>query len=205
MVHETVDQVMQPRKAWIYNTGQRRVRRAPNVAYDNPGTASDGMRTADQLDMFNGSPDRYNWKLIGKKEMYVPYNAYKLHSDNLKISDIIKPLHINQKYTRYELHRVWIVDAVLKEGKRHVYKKRRFYVDEDSWSILAVDQYDNQDRLWRASESHCINYYDLTAFHSTKDVHYYLLSGRYLAHGLDNENEMYDLSLIHISEPTRPY
>ena len=126
MVHETVDQVMQPRMDWIYNTGQRRVRRAPNVAYDNPGTASDGMRTADQLDMFNGSPDRYNWKLIGKKEMYVPYNAYKLHSDNLKISDIIKPLHINQKYTRYELHRVWIVDAVLKEGKRHVYKKRRF-------------------------------------------------------------------------------
>ncbi|HBT21726.1 MAG TPA: DUF1329 domain-containing protein [Verrucomicrobiales bacterium] len=192
MVHETVDQVMQPRKAWVYNTGQRRVRRAPNVAYDNPGTASDGMRTADQLDMFNGSPDRYNWKLIGKKEMYVPYNAYKLHSDNLKISDIIKPLHINQEYTRYELHRVWIVDAVLKEGKRHIYKKRRFYVDEDSWSILAVDQYDNQDRLWRASESHCINYYDLPAFHSTLDVHYDLLSGRYLAHGLDNENEMYD-------------
>ena len=125
MVHETVNQVIQPRKAWVYNTGQRRVRRAPNVAYDNPGTAADGMRTADQLDMFNGSPDRYDWKLIGKKELYVPYNSYKLHSDKVKVSDIVKPLHINQELTRYELHRVWVVDATLKEGKRHIYKKRR--------------------------------------------------------------------------------
>ena len=52
-----------------YNTGQRRGR-APNVAYDNPGTAADGLRTADQLDLFNGSPDRYEWKLLGKKEMW---------------------------------------------------------------------------------------------------------------------------------------
>ena len=192
MVHETVDQVVQPRKAWVYNTGQRRVRRAPNVAYDNPGTAADGLRTADQLDLFNGSPDRYEWKLLGKKEMYVPYNSYKLHSDKLKISDIIKPLHINQEHTRYELHRVWVVDATLKPGKRHIYKKRRFYFDEDSWSALVVDQYDNQDRMWRVSEAHCINYYDLPAINSTLDVHTDILSGRYLAHGLDNENEMYD-------------
>ena len=192
MVHETLDQVVQPRKAWSYNTGQRRVRRAPNVADDNPGTASDGMRTTDQLDMFNGSPDRYDWKLLGKKEMYVPYNSYKLHSDKLKVSDIIKPLHINQDLTRYELHRVWVVDASLKSGKRHIYKKRRFYIDEDSWSVLSVDQYDNQDRMWRVSEAHSINYYDLLSFFTTLDVHTDILSGRYLAHGLDNENDMYD-------------
>ena len=142
--------------------------------------------------MFNGSPDRYEWKLLGKKEMYVPYNSYKLHSDKLKVSDIIKPLHINQEHTRYELHRVWVVDATLKPGKRHIYKKRRFYFDEDSWSALVVDQYDNQDRMWRVSEAHCINYYDLPAINSTLDVHTDILSGRYLAHGLDNENEMYD-------------
>ena len=40
-------------------------------------------------------------KLLGKKEMFVPYNSYKLHSDKLKISDIIKP-YINQEHTRYE-------------------------------------------------------------------------------------------------------
>ena len=194
MVHETLDQVKESRRAWVYNTGQRRVRRAPQVAYDNPGTASDGMRTSDQLDMFNGGIDRYDWKLVGKREVYVPYNSYKLHSDSLKVADIVTPMHINQEHARYELHRVWVVEATLKEGKRHIYAKRRFYVDEDSWGVLVVDQYDNQGRLWRVSEGHSINYYDILSFWSTLEVHMDLLSGRYLAHGLDNENKMYDFS-----------
>jgi|TARA_B100001559_G_scaffold74822_1_gene61686 hypothetical protein len=196
MVHETLNQVADPRRAWVYNTGQRRVRRAPNVAYDNPGTASDGMRTSDQLDMFNGAIDRYDWKLVGKKELYVPYNSYKLHSDGLKVKDIVTPLHINQEHSRYELHRVWVVEATLKKGKRHIYAKRRLYIDEDSWGALVVDQYDGQDRLWRVSEAHSINYYDVQAFWSTLEVHMDILSGRYLAHGLDNENEMYDFSFV---------
>ena len=194
MVHETLDQVKESRRAWVYNTGQRRVRRAPQVAYDNPGTASDGMRTSDQLDMFNGAIDRYDWQLIGKKELYVPYNSYKLHSDRLKVADIITPMHINQEHSRYELHRVWVVEATLKDDKRHIYAKRRFYVDEDSWGVLVVDQYDNRGRLWRVSEGHSINYYDILSFWTTLEVHMDLLSGRYLAHGLDNENEMYDFS-----------
>ncbi|MEG1040480.1 MAG: DUF1329 domain-containing protein, partial [Pseudomonas sp.] len=69
LVHETLDQVKEPRKAWVYNAGQRRVRQAPQVSYDGPGTAADGLRTSDNLDMFNGAPDRYDWKLEGKKEM----------------------------------------------------------------------------------------------------------------------------------------
>ena len=194
MVHETLDQVKESRRAWVYNTGQRRVRRAPQVAYDNPGTASDGMRTSDQLDMFNGGIDRYDWKLVGKREVYVPYNSYKLHSDSLKVADIVTPMHINQEHSRYELHRVWVVEATLKEGKRHIYAKRRFYVDEDSWGVLVVDQYDNRGRLWRVSEGHGINYYDILSFWTTLEVHMDLLSGRYLAHGLDNENDMYDFS-----------
>jgi len=194
MVHETLDQVKESRRAWVYNTGQRRVRRAPQVAYDNPGTASDGMRTSDQLDMFNGGIDRYDWKLVGKREVYVPYNSYKLHSDSLKVADIVTPMHINQEHSRYELHRVWVVEATLKDGKRHIYAKRRFYVDEDSWGVLVVDQYDNRGRLWRVSEGHGINYYDILSFWTTLEVHMDLLSGRYLAHGLDNENDMYDFS-----------
>ena len=194
MVHETLDQVKESRRAWVYNTGQRRVRRAPQVAYDNPGTASDGMRTSDQLDMFNGGIDRYDWKLVGKREVYVPYNSYKLHSDSLKVADIVTPMHINQEHSRYELHRVWVVEAPLKAGKRHIYAKRRFYVDEDSWGVLVVDQYDNRGRLWRVSEGHGINYYDILSFWTTLEVHMDLLSGRYLAHGLDNENDMYDFS-----------
>ncbi len=195
VVHETLDQVKEPRRAWIYNTGQRRVRRAPNVAYDNPGTAADGMRTSDQFDMFNGAPDRYNWKLIGKKEMYVPYNSYKLHSDKVKYSDILKPLHINQDLTRYELHRVWVVEAKVKPGTRHQYARRTFYIDEDSWQALAVDQYDSRGQMWRVSESHCINYYEVPTFWSTLDVHTDLLSGRYLAFGLQNEGPTYNFSL----------
>ncbi|MFZ5495825.1 MAG: DUF1329 domain-containing protein [Verrucomicrobiota bacterium] len=195
VVHETMDQVKEKRRAWIYNAGQRRVRLAPSVEYDNPGTAADGMRTSDQFDMFNGAPNRYEWNLVGKREMYVPYNSYKLHSDGTKVADILKPLHINQDLTRYELHRVWVVDATLKPGTNHVYSRRTFYVDEDSWQVLAVDQYDGRGQLWRVSEAHCINYYDAQIFWSTLEVHTDLLAGRYLAIGLDNENRMYDFGL----------
>jgi hypothetical protein len=195
LAQETMDQVKEPRRAWVYNAGRRRVTRAPNVAYDNPGTAADGQRTRDQFDMFNGAPDRYEWTLVGKKEMIVPYNSYKLHSPKLKVSDILKPLHINQDLTRYELHRVWVVDAKLKPGTSHLYSRRTFYFDEDSWQILAADQYDGRGQMWRVSEAHCINYYDAQTFWSTLEVHLDLQNGRYLAVGLDNENEMYNFKL----------
>ncbi len=195
LVHETLDQIKEPRAAWVYNPGQRRVRRAPNVSYDNPGTASDGIRTNDQFDMFNGATDRYDWKLVGKKEIYVPYNAYKLHSDSLKYEDILTPLHVNPEYLRYERHRVWIVDATLKEDARHLYKRRTFYIDEDSWQILSVDIYDNRDQLWRVSEGHPINYFEVPTFWTTLEVHTDLQSGRYIAIGLDNESSMYDFDI----------
>tara|TARA_R110002072_G_scaffold14582_3_gene60110 strand:+ start:2033 stop:3400 length:1368 start_codon:yes stop_codon:yes gene_type:complete len=192
LVHETLNQKAENRKAWLYNPGQRRVRRAPNVAFDNPGTASDGMRTNDQFDMFNGSPERYNWKLVGKKEIYVPYNNYKLQDPSVKYADILKPLHINPEIPRYELHRVWVVDATLKEGSRHLYKRRTFYIDEDSWQILTVDQYDNRDQLWRVSEGFAINHYNVPNLWTTLEVHTDLQAGRYIAIGLTNENKPYN-------------
>lgn len=195
LVQETIDQVKEPRNAWIYNAGQRRVRRAPNVGYDSPGTNSDNMRTNDQFDMFNGAPDRYDWKLVGKREMIVPYNAYKLHAKGIPEDQIIKPRHINQDLTRYELHRVWVVDATVKPGKSHVYARRTFYIDEDSWQILVVDQYDQRGQIWRVSEAHCINYYEVPLFWSTLEVHVDLQAGRYLAVGLDNNNPMYEFNL----------
>lgn len=195
LVHDTLDQVKEPRNAWLYNTGQRRVRRAPNVAYDNPGTASDGLRTSDQLDMFNGAPDRYDWTLVGRKEMYMPYNSYELHSDKVRYKDILTPLHINPDLTRYELHRVWVVEAKLKPGARHIYKRRTFYIDEDSWQILAADAYDDRDQLWRVSEAHPINYYEVPVFWSTLEVHTDLQSGRYIVQGLDNEAKMYEFDV----------
>jgi hypothetical protein len=187
LVHESLNQVKEKRSAWIYNPGQRRVRRAPDVAYDNPGTAADNMRTSDQLDMFNGAVDKYNWNLVGKKEIYVPYNSYKLQDPSVKFKDILKPLHINQDYARYELHRVWVVDATLKPGERHIYKRRTFYLDEDSWQILAMDQYDNRDQLWRSSEAHAMNFYNVPSLWTALEVHTDLQAGRYLAVGLFSE------------------
>jgi hypothetical protein len=187
LVHETLDQSKENRKAWVYNPGQRRVRRAPNVAFDNPGTNADNLRTSDQFDMYNGSPERYDWKLIGKKEIYVPYNSYKLHSSTLKYSDILRKNHLNQDLPRYELHRVWVVDSTLKSGVSHLYSRRTLYVDEDSWQILAVDCYDRRGQLYRVQEGHNINYYDVPTVWTVLETVFDLSNGRYLALGLDNE------------------
>jgi len=195
LVGETMDQVKEHRNAWLYNPGQRRVRRAPNVAYDNPGTAADAMRTSDQFDMYNGAPDRYDWKLVGRKEIYVPYNSYKLQDPSLKFKDILTPLHINQEYPRYELHRVWVVDSTLKEGARHIYKRRVFYLDEDSWQIVAVDAYDNRDQLWRVSEGHAMTYYNVPSVWTSLEVHTDLQAGRYLAIGLNSEFPPYEFDI----------
>ncbi len=186
LVHETLNQLQQPRQAWVYNPGQRRVRRAPNVAYDNPGTASDGLRTSDMYDMFNGAMDRFDWKIIGKKVMYVPYNAYKLHAADIDFDDLIKPGHMNPEYLRYEPHRVWVVEATLKPGKRHINKRRTFYLDEDSYQIVMTDHYDKRGQLWRYSEGHPINYYEVPTFWTTVEAHHDLQNGRYLLMGLDN-------------------
>jgi len=194
LVHESLNQIKQPRQAWIYNPGQRRVRRAPNVAYDNPGTASDGLRTNDMTDMFNGAMDRFDWELKGKREMYVPYNSYKAHSDKVGPEDLLKAGHVNPDHLRYELHRVWVVEAKLKPGKRHINSRRTFYLDEDSWQILTIDHYDGQGRIWRYSEAPSITYYEVPVFWSTLENHHDLQSGRYIAVGLDNKETMYDFS-----------
>jgi hypothetical protein len=195
LVHETVDQIKQPRKAWTYNTGQRRVRLAPNIAYDTPGTAADGLRTTDDFDMFNGSPNRYNWSLKGKQELYIAYNNYKLHSDQASYADILSPNHVNPDLTRFQKHRVWVVEATLKDEFRHVYQKRVFYIDEDSWQVHVTDMFDNRGELYRVGLAYGVNYYDVPTHWSTLDVFHDLNSRRYLAIGLDNEERMYDFTI----------
>lgn len=187
LVHETLDQVKQPRQAWTYNSGQRRVRRAPQIAYDAPGTASDGQRTTDNLDIFNGAPDKYDWKLVGKQELYIPYNSFPLADRSLKYEDILQPGHLNPDHTRYELHRVWKVEATLKEGERHIYGKRVFYIDEDSWQIAIADHYDTRGELWRVAEGHAFPYRDALVTWYSAEALYDLQSGRYLVGSLTNE------------------
>jgi hypothetical protein len=191
LVHETLDQVKEPRQAWIYNAGQRRVRRAPNVAYDDPGTASDGLRTADDLDLYNGSPDRYTWELKGKQELYIPYNSYRVMQGDLKYSDILQKGHMNPDYLRYELHRVWVVEATLKPGARHIYARRTFYIDEDTWQISIVDHYDGRGELWKLKEGHALVHYQRQVPWLAVESLHDLVSGRYLTTGLDNEEKGY--------------
>jgi hypothetical protein len=187
LVQETIDQAKEARRAWVYNPGQRRVRRAPDVAFDNPGTNADNLRTSDQFDMYNGSPQRYNWKLVGKREMYVPYNSYRLQDPSHKYSEILKKNHINQDLARYELHRVWVVDSTLKPGQSHIYSRRTLYVDEDSWQILAIDCYDSRGQLYRVQEGHAMNYYNLPSLWTDVELVMDLSNGRYLALGLQSE------------------
>lgn len=183
LVHEFLDS----RQAWTYNPGQRRVRLAPNVAYDNPGTAADGLRTNDDFVMFNGATDRYDWELVGKRELYVPYNSYRLLGNGVTMDEVLQPGHINPDLARYELHRVWVVEARLKEGTSHIYHRRTFYIDEDSWMVVLVDKYDARGELWRVSEQHNINFYNIPMHYPALDAHYDLQSGRYLVMGLRND------------------
>ena len=189
LVHESVDQVKEPRSAWSYSTGQRRVRRSPEVGYDNPAGSADGLRTNDDFNMYNGAIDRYDWKLLGKKELYIPYNSYRLSGPTLKYKDILHAGHLNQDFPRYELHRVWVVEATLKPGVTHIYAKRVFYIDEDSWTIAVIDKYDARGQLWRVAEQHSVNYYDVPMHYGTIDTNYDLQSGRYIVMGLRNEEE----------------
>jgi Protein of unknown function (DUF1329) len=189
LVHEPVDQVAEQRSAWIYNAGQRRVRRAPDLNYDGVNDGSEGMFVTDQVDAYNGAPDRFEWKLLGKREMYVPYNTYKLSDKSLKYKQIIGKETLNADLMRYELHRVWVVEGTLKQGQRHVYGKRTFYIDEDSWSVLSEDAYDNRGGLWRVALHGLMQFYDAQVPWYRFGIIHDLTSGGYMLGGLDNETK----------------
>jgi hypothetical protein len=187
LVHEPLDQVKEKRSSWIYNSGQRRVRRAPDLAYDSITDGTEGMRYTDQYDAYNGAPDRYDYKLLGKKEIYIPYNAYKLADKKVKYTEIIQPGTINSDLMRYELHRVWVVDATLKPTEKHSFGRRTFYVDEDSWSIVWEDAYDTRGNLWRVGMHPLMQFYDAGVPWYAANVWHDLSNGGYLAASLSNQ------------------
>jgi hypothetical protein len=139
IVVDYINPAQNGRRAWSYSPGQRRVRVAPDFAYDTPTDSSGGVQLYDEINIFSGKMDRFDFRLVGKKEIYIPYNTYRLNS--AKLADVLKPGFINPDLNRWELHRAWVVEATLKQGKRHVYSKRVFYVDEDGGTIVA-DNYD---------------------------------------------------------------
>ena len=185
LVHETLDRVKEPRQAWAYAAGQRRVRRAPNLAYDTPIAASEGLRTADDTDMFNGSPDRYEWKLLGKKGFTSLQQLPRLRGGG-EYGDVLKIGHVNPALTRNELHRVWVVEGTLKPGARHVYGKRTCS-STGQLAAAVVDQYDTRGELWRVSIAYLKNYYDLPTTWSAMEAFHDLQSRRYYVQNLDTE------------------
>ena len=187
-MHETVDQVKEPRSAWTYNPGQRRVRLAPQVAYDNPGTAADGLRTNDDFGMYNGATDRYNWKLVGKQEMYMPYNSYKLSGNEVKIRGRAEagPHQPGPRALRTAPRLGRRGDA---EGRDqpHLHEARLLHRRGQLVDRRRPTSTTRACELWRVSEQHTINFYDIPMLYGTVEVHHDLQSGRYIAMGLRNE------------------
>jgi hypothetical protein len=174
------------RDSFIFNTSQKRLRREEHAEYDSEALAVGGLRVLDQYDGFNGTPDRFDWKLQGKKEIYVPYNAYRLGDKSLKASQVLGKYSVDADLVRYELHRVWVVEATVKTGFRHVYPKRTFYLDEDSWAVLYEDAYDTRGNLWRVAMHPPMQVYDVPTPFYRAHVYHDLSNGGYLVEGLDN-------------------
>ncbi|SDU04241.1 Protein of unknown function [Pseudomonas pohangensis] len=183
LVYDSVNPIKAPRKAWQYLPGQRRVKLAPDICCDAPNPGTVGASTYDDAFVFNGAMDRYDWKLLGKKEMYVPYNDYKLIFAK-EPSKVLGRNFLEPEYVRWELHRVWVVEATLKPGKRHIYTRRTFYIDEDSWVAVASDEYDANGGLFRGTYAYMAPLWDVQVPIANSYATYDLIGGVYNMSGL---------------------
>ena len=197
LFHETANSIEQPRNIWVLITKLGRMLRIPPVGYDQPFPASEALEFIDMVDMYNGAFDRYVWKLTGKKELYLPYNSYRLSDGSVKYNQLLKPYHPDQGAARYELHRVWVIEATERGGKSHVFGKRTFYVDEDSWNVVLVENEDHDGNLWRFQEGHLVQLYDVQAMTAIPTYTFDLKDGRYFANRLFAEDQsiQYDLPM----------
>lgn len=185
--HEPVNKLDPGRQVWLYLVGQRRIRRAPDVAYDNPSSLTSGLSFYDEGYLFSGNMDRYDWKLLGKKEMFIPYNTQQFYTQ--KVDQVLGPNHLNPDHVRWELHRVWVVEATLAPGKRHALPRRRFYLDEDTWSAVLADSWDARGQLWHTGLTLPFIVPELPAVAVIPFVIYDLLKGAYSASSLFNERQ----------------
>ena len=177
LVIESLNAFATPRRAWVYNPGTRRVRRAPDIAYDYKPSASQGLTTTDQFDGFNGAKDRYNWTSKGTQLRLMPYNAYKFHET--PIEEILTPYHVNQDYLRYELVNVNVVKADLKKDKRHILPRRIMYFDLDSHNMIVEETFDDKNNIMAYREFPIINYYDQPMCLSIHSATYDFATRRY--------------------------
>ncbi|MEH6386855.1 DUF1329 domain-containing protein [Pseudomonas profundi] len=181
VIHDNVDMLNIGRRAWSYLPGQRRVKLSPDVAYDTPSPAGGGIGTTDETQVFYGSQDRYNFELMGRKEMFIPYNTFKLHDESqCSAEQVYTPNHMNPDCVRWELHRVWVVEATLKEGKRHIYPRRTFYWNEDIYAVGMADNYDDAGNIYRVTRTHYYPFYETHGHNTHEFVVHDLASGGYV-------------------------
>ncbi|WP_234981592.1 DUF1329 domain-containing protein [Fontimonas thermophila] len=199
LVHEKAGFGPEGRAAWLYAPALKRIRRAPAVCCDNPYEGTDGHQFYDQVDMYNGVFERFTWKLVGKKEMFIPVNGNKLAGPTVKYADMARPNHLNSDLPRYELRRVWIVEAENRPELRHTFKFRRFYIDEDTWNTVMVDNYDQQGKLMQFQEGHLVSYQNLQVHTTIPEVIYHFNSGRYFVTAMINEDQPYDPTVTYAS------
>jgi hypothetical protein len=174
---DSVNPLVQARRAWYYVPGQRRVKQV-ELPDDAPHSSSSGTYTNDDAFVYTGVLERFDLKLLGKREILVPYNTYRL-TYHERAEDMLLAKHVNPDFLRWELHRVWVVEAKLKPGQHHVYSRRVFYVDEDSWAALASDEYDMDGKLLRAVFAFLTDSYDADAPFAGHHVAYDLSTGSY--------------------------
>lgn len=184
MLKDPLDQVSKGRQAWQYLVGQRRVRRAPTIAYDTPDSVASGANYFDEAFMFIGSQDRFQWKLVGKKELLIPYNNNSFWLK--KPEELMQAGHLNPDALRWERHRVWVVDAELASGKRNVVPKRRYYLDEDTWNAVLYDGWDAQGQFWRTSIGVMTNVFELPGTVLQTFAVHNLLSNSYILANIPN-------------------
>lgn len=189
LFHETANSIEDPRDIWVLIAKMGRMLRIPPVGYDQPFPASEGLEFIDMVDMYNGAFDRYVWKLTGKQELYLPYNGYRLSDGSVKYKELLQPHHLAQQHARYELHRVWVIEASERGGEKHAFGKRRFYVDEDSWNVVLVENEDRNGNLWRFQEGHMLQLYDIQGMTAMPTLTYDLKDGRYFANRLFAEDQ----------------
>lgn len=137
-------------QAWVYLVGQRRVRKLPNTCCDTPSPTMAGVMSFDELEVFSGRLDRFDWKLLGKEEKYIPYNSNKM-LEPTSDKEVLSAHHLNPDYVRWELHRVWVVEATLRSGQRHQAARSRYYCDEDTWTCVLGDRWDANGQLWKTT------------------------------------------------------
>lgn len=145
---DSIDPVDRPRRAWSYTPGQRRVKLSPEFSYDTPVASQGGVTLFDELFVFSGKMDRFDFRLTGKKEMFLHYNAYK--AVTCTADKALMAHHVNPDCERWELHRTNVIEATIKPGMRHVYSKRVYYFDEDLSGAGLYDAFDQNGALYRS-------------------------------------------------------